>query len=44
MEVPPPMSGGTLVKEVITAPFVVPLDVEEESPSAGVTEEVRQPM
>ena len=38
------MSGGTLVKEVITTPFAVPLDMEEEPLSAGVTEEVRQPM
>ena len=38
------MSGGTLVKEVITTPFVVSQDVEEEPPSASVTKEVRQPM
>ena len=38
------MTGKTLVKEVITAPFVVPLDVENEPPSGGMIEEVGQPM
>ena len=38
------MTGGTLVKEVITAPSAVPSNVEEVPPSGGVTEEVGQPM
>ena len=44
MKVPPPMTGKTLVKEVITTPSVVPLDVEKEPPSGSVTKEVGQPM
>ena len=44
MEVPLPMTGKTLVKEVITAPSVIPLDVEKEPPSGSVTKEVGQPM
>ena len=42
MEIPPPTTGGTLVKEVMTAPSVVPPGVENEPPSGDVTEEVRQ--
>ena len=42
MEIPPPTTGGTLVKEVMTAPYVVPTGVENEPPSGDVTEEVRQ--
>ena len=38
------MTGKTLVKEVITAPSVIPLDVEKEPPSGSVTKEVGQPM
>ena len=34
------MTGKTLVKEVITAPSVIPLDVEKEPPSGSVTKEV----
>lgn len=44
VEVPPSTIGGTLVKEVITAPSAVPLGMEDEPPSGGVTEEVGQPM
>ena len=44
VEVPPPTIGGTLVKEVIIATSAVPLGMEEEPPSGGVTEEVGQPM
>ena len=42
VEIPPPTTSGTLVKEVMTAPSVVPLGVENEPPSGDVTEEVRQ--
>ena len=44
MEVRPPMTSGTLVKEVTIAPSIVPLGMEKEPPSGGVTEEVGQPM
>ena len=44
VEIPPPTTGGTLVKEVIIAPSAVPLGVEEEPSSGGVTKEVGQPM
>ena len=44
VEVPPPTTSGTLVKEVITAPSAVPLGVEEEPLNGGVIEKVRQPM
>ena len=38
------MTSGTLVKEVTIAPSIVPLGMEKEPPSGGVTEEVGQPM
>ena len=44
MEVRPPMTSGTLVKEVTIAPSIVPLGMEKEPPNGGVTEEVGQPM
>ena len=43
-KVPPPTTGGTLVKEVTIALSAVPLSVEEEPLSGDVTEEVGQPM
>ena len=42
VEVPPPTTGETLVKEVMTTPFVVPLRVEKEPFSGDVTKEVGQ--
>ena len=44
MEVPPPTTGGTLMKAVMTASFTIPPGVEIEPPSGDVTEEVGQPM
>ena len=44
VEIPPPTTGGTLVKEVIIAPSAVPLGVEKEPSSGGLTKEVGQPM
>uniref|UniRef100_A0A7N2MIW2 TIR domain-containing protein n=1 Tax=Quercus lobata TaxID=97700 RepID=A0A7N2MIW2_QUELO len=41
VEVPPPTTGGTLVKEVMTASSAVPLGVEKEP---DVTKEVGQPV
>ena len=42
VEVPPPTTSETLVKEMMTAPFAVPLGVEKEPPSGDVTKEDRQ--
>ena len=42
VEVPPPMTGGTLAKEVMIAPSAVPPSVEKEPPSGDVTEKVGQ--
>ena len=39
---PPPTTGETLVKEVMTTSFVVPLSVEKEPSSGDVTKEVGQ--
>ena len=36
------MTSETLVKEMMTAPFAVPLGVEKEPPSGDVTKEDRQ--
>ena len=44
VEVPPPTTGGTLVKEVTTALSTIPLGVEVDPPSGEVTEEVGQPV
>ena len=44
VEVPPPTTSGILMEEVATAPSAVSPVMEEEPPSGGVTEEVRQPM
>ena len=42
VKVPPPTTSETLVKEMMTAPFAVPLGVEKEPPSGDVTKEDRQ--
>ena len=44
MEVPPPKTGGTLMKEVMTVPSAVPPGVKKELPSGDVTKEVGQPV
>ena len=42
VEVPSPTTSETLVKEVMTTPFDVPLSMENEPPSGDVTKEVGQ--
>ena len=44
VEVPPPSTSGTLVKEVMTAQFATHLGVEKEPPSGDVAKEVGQAM
>ena len=42
VKVPPPTTGGTLMKEVMTTQSVIPLGVEKEPLNGDVTKEVGQ--